>query len=305
MAMPRAFRQPRFLEGVRAPLAAAVLVAFLVDLALQPPVSGLELAARALGFAVAAAIQVLLGMWFGKRTWPRRGRRLARSVVKRAFRGETKPIVFLSDRPDIDPHLGRRVLEVLGFAAGASVVLAAILPFLGLATVNVFALAGTLSLFTLWAGFVLVPYWLFARMGLRQVDPVRWLIQPMSRRYADRLRLSNGALLLVALGAAINLAFRAGASGEDALVGAIQGLVRLLAALLLIAASAAVFYNQREKALVKAFEEEVLHYGVRDGRGLSDGDFLPRLPPARPPPPSPAANLPPLMHEYRMPPPPP
>lgn len=298
--------KPRFLGGVRATLVTLVALTFLLNLAVAPPASVLDLVSRALAFGIVAGVQVLFGMWLGKRSWPKRGRRLARSLVKRMYRQERKPIVFLSDRPDFEPHLGRRVLEVLGFAAGASVILAAILPFLGLATWDVFALAGTLSLFTLWAGFVLVPYWLFARMGLRQVDPVRWLVQPMSRRYADRLRLSNGALLLVALGAAVNLAFRAGASGEDALVGAILGILPLLVLILLAAASAAVFYMQQERALVKEFEEEVLAYGVRDGRGLTDGDFLPRLPPPRPPAQAPAAHaLPPLMHEYKMPPPPP
>jgi hypothetical protein len=296
--------KPRFLEGVRGPLLAAVALTFVVDLALVTPTSWLELLVRVVGFVLAAALQVALGAFLGRRSWPKRGRRLARLLVKRAFRADAPPLVLLSDRPDFEPHLGRRVLEVLGFAAGASVVLAAVLPFLGLATWNVFALAGTLTLFTLWASFILVPYWLFARMGLRQVDPVRWLVQPMSRRYADRLRLSNGALLLVALGASVNLAFRAGASGEQALVAGIQGLVRLLASILLVAASAAVFYSQRERALVKEFEEEVLAYGVRDARGLSDGDFLPRLPPPRPPtPPAAPAELPPLLHEYRMPPP--
>jgi hypothetical protein len=295
-------RKARFLEGVRGPLLAAVVLTFLVDLALVPPESWLHVIVRLFGFAIAATLQVGFGMWLGRRSWPKRGRRLARRLVKRAFREDVRPLVFLSDRPDFEPHLGRRVLEVLGFAAGASVVLAAVLPFLGLASWNVFALAGTLTLFTLWASFILVPYWLFARMGLRQVDPVRWLVQPMSRRYADRLRLSNGALLLVALGASVNLAFRAGASGEVALVDGIQGLVRLVASILLVAASAAVFYAQRERALVKEFEEEVLAYGVRDARGMSDGDFLPRLPHPTPPKP-PVQELPPLLHEYRPPPP--
>lgn len=295
----------RFMQGVWGPLLAAVVVTFLVDLALAPPSSPLGVVARVFGFVLAAALQVAIGAWLGRRSWPKRGRRLARLLVKRTFRAEVPPLVFLSDRPDVEPHLGRRVLEVLGFAAGASVVLAAVLPFLGLARSDVvFAIAGTLTLFTLWASFILVPYWLFARMGLRQVDPVRWLVQPMSRRYADRLRLSNGALLLVALGASVNLAFRAGASGEQALIDGIQGLVRLLASILLVAASAAVFYAQRERAFVKEFEEEVLAYGVRDARGMSDGDFLPRLPPPRPPQaPLPPPDLPPLLHEYKMPPP--
>lgn len=278
MAAPAPLRNPRFLEGVRAPILVAVALAFLADLALQPPTHALEVVARALAFGVVAAVQVLFGMFLGARAWPKRGVRLARLIVKRAARAEKKPLIFLTDRPDTTIHLGRRLLEIVGFAAGASVVLAAVLPFLGIAGVNVFALAGLLTLFTLWACFLLVPYWLFGRMGLRQVDAVRWIVEPVSRRYADRMKLSNGALLLVALGAAVNLAFRAGQSGEDALIAGVRGLVTLIASIFLIAASAAAFYMRKEKTLVKEFEQEVLAYGIRDGRGMTDGEFLPKLP---------------------------
>lgn len=271
-------RSPRFLEGVRAPVLAAVVLAFLADLALQPPGHAVEVVARAIGFGLVAAVQVLFGMWLGTRAWPKRGVRLARHLVKRAARAESRPLIFLTDRPDATAHLGRRLLEVVGFAAGASVVLAAILPFLGVAGVNVFALAATLTLFTLWGCFLLVPYWLFARMGLRQVDAVRWIVEPVSRRYADRMKLSNGALLLVALGASVNLAFRAGQSGEQALIEGVRSLVTLVASIFLVAASAAAFYTRKEKVVAKEFEEEVLAYGIKDGRGMTDGEFLPKLP---------------------------
>lgn len=282
--MERRLAKPRLLEGVRGPLLLVVLAAFGFDLALQPPHSAPEVVLRAVSFAVFSPLFLLFGMWLGRRSWPRRGRRLARHVLKRAFRQETRPLVFLTDRPDVAPHLGRRILEVVGFAAGGSVVVAALLPLLGFDGVNVLALAALLSLFAVWASFVLVPYWLFARMGLRQVDPVRWMVEPVSRRYAGRLRLSNGALLLVALGASVNLAFRAGASGEAALVDGVRVLVSLVASIFLIAASAVVFYSQKEKGLVKEFEAEVLGYGIRDGRGMTDGDFLPRLPGPKGPP---------------------
>lgn len=270
--------KPRVLEGVRAPLLLVVLTAFAFDLALQPPDHALEVVARAVGFAIVAPLYVLFGAWLGRRSWPRRGRRLARHVVKRAMRQEARPLVFLTDRPDLQPHLGRRVLEVLGFAAGASVAVAATLPLFGFPAEGVFPLASLLSLVGVWASFILVPYWVFARMGLRKVDPVRWLVEPMSQSYANRLRLSNGALLIVAFGAFVNLAFRAGATGEAALVGGVQALVRLVASIFLIAATATVFYVDRERALTKEFEVEVLAYGIRDGRGMNDGDFLPRLP---------------------------
>lgn len=271
----------RVLEGVAGPILAAVFLALVLDLVLQPPRNSIEAAGRLGAFAIATPIPILLGAWLGHRSWPKRGRKLARHVLRRRLRGNVKPLLFLTDRPDFMPNMGRRVLEVIGFSAGASVLLASILPLLGLATPNVYAWASILTLLTLWGSFVLVPYWLFARMGLRHVDVVRWLIQPMGRRYADRLRLSNGALLLFATGAVFNLAFRAGESGEAALVDAVQLVVRIVASVLVTATTAAAFYARQERKLLKEFEEEVVReHGIRDGRGMSDGDFLPRLPPS-------------------------
>lgn len=277
---PMARGAARVLEGVAGPILAAVVLALLLDLVLEPPRNLLDVLGRAFGFALAAPLPILLGAWLGHRSWPRRGRKLARHIVRRQFRKDAKPLIFLTDRPDFAPNMGRRVLEVIGFSAGSSVLLAAILPLLDLAAPNVLALASLLTLLTLWGSFVLVPYWLFARMGLRQVDAVRWLVQPMSRGYADRLRLSNGALLLFATGAVFNLAFRAGQSGEAALVDAVQLVVRIVASVLVTAATATAFYARQERKLLKEFEEEVVReHGIRDGRGMSDGDFLPKLPP--------------------------
>ncbi|MFA5862068.1 MAG: hypothetical protein WDA16_10280, partial [Candidatus Thermoplasmatota archaeon] len=135
---------------------------------------------------------------------------------------------------------------------------------------------GIFTLVALWASFLLVPYWVFGRMGLREVDHERWLVQPMSRRYADRLRLSNGALLLVAFGGIVNLAFRAGASPNVAIFEGVQRVGRVIAAVLVIAATAVAFYLRREHDLVLDLEAEAIRDGVRDGRGLTDREFLPK-----------------------------
>lgn len=264
---------------VFAPVSAAAAVAFLLDLALARPAHALEVAARLVVFLVGAGVAFGVGAWLGSQTWPKRGRRLARWMLRRAMRGRSPKLVFLSDRPDFRPTTPRRVVEVVGFCAGASVILAGALILAGLrAPAALGTLAGSLLLITLWGAFVLVPYWAFARMGLRQVDAVRWLVQPMSRRYADRMRLSNGALLLIALGVVFNVAFRAGLSGDAALVAGLRTLAGMVASILVVAATGVAFYTRRERALVRELEREALAMGVRDGRGMTDGDFLPRLP---------------------------
>lgn len=269
---------PERLRAVAGPVLLAVLADFALDLLLQPAGSFLEFAARAVSFAIGASFAFLIGRWLGTRTWPKRGRKLTRRVLARMLRAKNNPLLVLTDRPDRAPKRWRRVLEVVGFAAGVSVILVAVLPVLGVPPALVRGFAGLFVLLALWGSFTLVPYWTAIRMGLRVVDPVLWTVTPVSRRYADRLRLSNGALVLIALGVFVNLAIRAGASQEGALVAGVSTVTTTVASILVIAATAVAYYSTREHAVVREMEAEAIAMGVRDGRGLSDGDVLPRLP---------------------------
>lgn len=260
-------------------VALAIAADFVLLSILEPEQRRLPLPIRIASFAIGTGFFALVGLWLGRRTWPRRGRRLARHLLRRALRSKKTGIVLLTDRPDFPLSLRRRIIEVVGFAAGSIVILTAVLTFLGIGPGLVLATSGLLILLALWGCFIVVPYWVFGRMGMRQVDPVRWLIQPLSRRYADRMRLSNGLLLLVALGAVVNLGVRAGQSGAAALVDGVTFVGHVVAAVLVAAAVGVAAYVHRENALVKDFEEEAVAMGLRDGRGLSDDDFLPRLPP--------------------------
>lgn len=271
---------PERLRAVAGPVLLAVLADFALDLLLAPAGSSLELAARAISFAIGALFAFLVGRWLGTRTWPRRGRRLTSRVLARMLRAKNRPLLVVTDRPDRTPTRWRRVLEVVGFAAGVSVILTALLASLG-ASVAVVRLGGLFVLLAMWGSFALVPYWVAIRMGLRVVDPVRWTITPVSRRYADRLRLSNGAIVLVALGVFVSLAVRAGASQERALVEGVSTVTTIVASVLVMAATAVAYYSTGEHALVREMEAEALALGVRDGRGMTDGDFLPRLPPRK------------------------
>ena len=269
---------PERLRAVAGPILLAVLADFALDLLLAPAGSGIEFTARAFSFALGASFAFLIGRWLGTRTWPRRGRRLTSRVLARMLRGKNKPLIVLTDRPDRAPTRWRRVLEVVGFAAGVSVILTAVLPVLGVPPALVRGFAGLFAVLALWGSFALVPYWTAIRMGLRVVDPVLWTVTPLSRRYADRLRLSNGALVLIALGVFVNLAIRAGASQEAALVAGVSTVTTTVTSILVMAATAVAYYATREHALVREMEAEAVATGVRDGRGLTDGQFLPRVP---------------------------
>lgn len=261
-------------------VAAAAALTFLIDILLTRPTLGGFVGLLA-GYAVTLPIFFLIGRWLGKYAWPDRGLALARAMLRRRMKRE-HDFVFLSDRPDRTMLVARRIWEVVGFAAGVSVLFATLLSVLGLPALTI-AVGILLPIMMVWAGFVLVPYWLFIRLGFRIVDPVRWLIFPLSRRYADRLKLSNGALILLALGASANLAFRAGASGPEAVFKSIAYALRVMSVVLVISATAVAYYTAEERRISNQLELECLSMGIRDGRAMSDGDFLPRLPPPKAP----------------------
>jgi len=262
----------------------AVAADFLLQTVLDggaPSERGARLVARIVAFLVVAFFAVIYGWYLGTYSWRKRGQQLANLLLRRSMKTKTRPLVFLTDRPDFRLSMARRLLELVGFAAGSTVIAVVALSIAGLPNALVDRVTFALVVVTLWAAFILVPYWVFGRMGLRQVDPVRWLVQPMSRHYADRLRLSNGALLLIALGMAFNLAFRAQQSANVALVNGVLDVAHVVASVLVAATTALAFYLRDEHGPVREVAEEAVRDGIRDGRGMSDGDFLPKMPPAK------------------------
>lgn len=271
------------------PVAVPILLAVIVDFAFEFTLSASTASPviRVIAFAIRAGIFYFIGRFLGTRTWPKRGRSIARMVLRYNTKKANHPTIFLSDRPDVTPSITRRLVEAVGFAAGASIIFCVALTFTPLATGAgetglslIDAFSTLFGLIALWGSFLLVPYWLFGRMGLRQIDPVRWLIIPMARRYADRMRLSNGALILLAFVGIFNLAFRAGANQNEAVLEGALVTVRVVMGVLICAVTAVAYYVRGERALLLEVEEEALRMGIVDGRGMSDGDFLPKLPKA-------------------------
>lgn len=256
----------------------AIVADFILLGALEPGRRQLGLAARFVTFGVGTLIWMTIGWYLGRLAWPRLGKRLARSLLRRTLRAKVLPIVFLTDRSDFEFSMTRRLLEVLGFAAGSVTILSVVLTLAGAEGGFVLATTGLILILALFGCVVLVPYWIFAHMGLRRVDPKRWIVEPLSRRYADRLRLSNGALLLVAFAAVINLAFRAGATQNEALTIGITTVGHIIAAVLVAAATALAVYVHDERKLIDDVEREALAMGIADGRGMTDADFLPQPP---------------------------
>lgn len=263
-------------------VAVASAIAFVLDTLLTVPVGDLHAGTvfgRLVGYTLSIPIFLGIGWWLGTRTWPKRGSQLTRALIRRRI--ASKKLIFICDRPDAPRRLTRRIWEVVGFSAGASVIGVAIVtlvaPPLGVAN----AVTILLPLVTLWGAFVIVPYWMLSRLGLRTIDPLRWTIIPIGRRYAERAKVSNGILVLAGTGALFNILFRAGASNLEAITGALSVVLRTVVGILVIAAAGVAYYHRGEFARSHSLEVEAIEMGVRDGRGMSDGDFLPRLPPPK------------------------
>ncbi len=271
-------RAPTPWEEIALAVGGAIIASILLDVLVNPPAEFREFVNRVLGSVTRIAFALAVGAYLGARSWPKMGRKLGVILLRRAVKARVQPMLVLTDRPDFHPFTWRRILEVVGFAAGTTSIVTTILAITGSQGVRISLISNLFVLLALWGSFVLVPYWTFAGMGVRRVDPVRWIVEPLSRRYAQRMRLSNGALLLVALGLIVNLAFRAGASGEEAFVDGLRVLGHLVAAILVVAATAVAYYKRAERGVLLDLEAEALALGIRDGRSLSDGDFLPRVP---------------------------
>lgn len=270
-------------------VAAAAGIALALDIvldALQGPVEAGTVLGLVLFYVILTPVFLAVGWWLGTRAWPKRGTALTRSLIRRRI--AAKKMIFICDRPDARRSLPRRIWEVVGFSAGISIMGIALNQLLSPPPLGQLFLLTLLPLLTLWGAFAIVPYWQLSRLGLRTIDPLRWTIIPIGRRYAERARLSNGALVLLGAGAFVNVLFRAGATGLDAVSSVIAVVIRTVASILVIAAAAVAYYHRGEFARSHALELEAIQMGVRDGRGMSDGDFLPRLPPPKPkaPPPT-------------------
>ena len=255
----------------------AAALAFALELVLDPPAGQRAVTLRGVGFVFGAGVAYLIGWFLGARVWPRRGEQLAlrllqtRLKVRRAERLR----VYLTGRRDFRQSTPRRILEVIAIAGGGPIIVLAVLALVGVGEATQAAVAGPLALIGLYASFLLSPYWVFSRMGVREVDTVQWTIRRMSRSYADRLRLSNGALLVLALTLTITLAYRAGADREEALLGGLLTVARLTASVLVVAAAGVTHHLRAEPAMTERLEAAALAAGVIDARTMLEAEFLP------------------------------
>lgn len=150
---------------------------------------------------IASLGAVFAGRLLGERLWPILGGWTSVAVLGLYVRWGQHRGAKLVIAPDADfvPGLLRQTWESMAFAsalailAGASLLdvlhgNTAWLPWLSLGAL-VLCIATT---------FLLVPHWIFARLGLRIWQPRRFLATSLAESYAGFVRVSNGTLLVFA-----------------------------------------------------------------------------------------------------------
>lgn len=206
-----------------------------------------------------AGVAVSLGAFFagrflGEHVWPAMGGWAAALVLRGYSRwGRHRGArLVLTPYADFVPGRLRQTWEAMAFASALAVLAAAsllyaisldssMLPWLALGAL---VLSAALT-------FVIVPHWVFARLGLRLWEPERFIVRSISESYGSFVRVSNGTLLVAAAFYGVNVLMLGRVPRlESGLTVAIT-ICGVLALSLGLFGTASAYYRRHEEALVK------------------------------------------------------
>lgn len=205
---------------------------------------------------------VIAGRLLGERLWPILGGWTSVAVLGLYVRWGQRRGAKLVIAPDADfvPGTLRQTWESMAFAsalailAGASLLdllhgNTAWLPWLSLGAL-------TLCIATT---FLLVPHWVFARLGLRVWQPRRFLATSLAESYASFVRVSNGTLLVFAAYYGFRVMRALSPTVEGYTIVALT-FGALLAVSVAVFGTAAAYFHRHE--------ERVLKYVAAEARGM-------------------------------------
>lgn len=219
----------------------------------------------------AFALAVVAGRVLGERVWPSLGVLSARIAIRIYARfGRARGArLLLTPFADFVPSRLRQTWESTAFASGLALMLGASLLYLvsGRASTLLWLSLGLLAVSCTFT-FLLVPHWAFARLGLRISEPSRFVVRSVADAYDRFMRVSNGAILLVAIfyGAAI-LADRA--TRIEWYFTLLTTLAGILGLGVVVTGTAAAYFKRHEEGVVKRIAAEARRNGfmpVRMGR---------------------------------------
>lgn len=215
--------------------------------------------------AVAVSIGALFtGRFLGERLWPALGGSHAALVLRMYASWARRRGARMSITPyaDFVPSRARQTWEAMSFAsalavlAGASMLYmieldSSLLPWLSLGAL---VLCAALT-------FVIVPHWVFARLGLRIHEPERHIIRSVAESYASFVRISNGTLLLGAAFYGMNVLMLGRMPRLESGFMVALTVSGVLALSLTLFGTAAAYYRRHEEQLVKRIAAEARRVG--------------------------------------------
>jgi hypothetical protein len=224
----------------------------------------------------ALALAVIAGRLLGERVWPNAGVFFAAIVLRlyaRYGRGRNARLL-VTPFADFVPSRLRQTWESTAFASGLALMLGASLLFVlkGRSSALLWLSLGLLAVASSFT-FLLVPHWAFGRLGLRISEPGRFVVRSVAESYDRFVRVSNGAILLVAVfyGASI-LADRA--TRMEWYFTLLSTLAAILGLGVVVTGTAAAYFKRHEERVVKRIAAEARKVGfmpVRMGR-IEGGD---------------------------------
>lgn len=216
---------------------------------------------------------IFAGRLIGEKAWPILGSRVCRLVLRLYTKWGYRKGARLLIAPDADfvPGPLRQTWESMAFATGLAVATGATILFatqgaprtLLWASIGGLVLCGTLTV-------LVVPHWVFARLGLRLWEPRRFLSTSLSESYSGLVRVGNGTLLIGAAIYGVNIvAQRAPRMESYSLVAfAIAGVLGFSIA---VFGTAAAYFQRHQEKLVKQVAADARRLGFTNLRNEFDG----------------------------------
>lgn len=249
-----------------------LVLGFLATGRLSPLAVLANLAGSFLTFLVA----FLVGRALGKSFWPVAGARLSRRLLATYAKRPEHGDLVMTGRPEFRATRAKRVFETSALVAAILVLYVEVartfVPLSGTALFFVPALVATLLLTV-----ALVPHWAFAALGFRRLDRARFIVKPLTRDYSDRLRLSNGALVVLVIAISGVVLRQAGATDVQVFIEILQLILSIIPATVVLAASAVAFYARREPRVLEQMARDAISVGFYDARGENETEILAHL----------------------------
>lgn len=218
-------------------------------------------------FFAAAALSVgavFAGRFMGERVWPALGGWGAAFVLglySRWGRHRGARLV-ITPYADFVPGRLRQTWEAMAFASAIAILTAASILYtveMDAATLPWLAVIALVACAAL--TFVIVPHWVFARLGLRVWEPERFVVRSISESYAAFLRVSNGTLLLGAVFYGVNVLMLGRVPRLESGITVAITVGGVLALSLAFFGTATAYYRRHEERVVKRVAAEARRLG--------------------------------------------